>query len=142
MNPDGPNGFVSGFFNITESTKTTTATTTGTDAPATNTLDLDPTTSAASKDAPSSGLPTTGKVALGVGIGIGVPILGALFALVWLKARQPSNNKSNGQVAAPSYKVYPAEPEMDVQRVPQSPKEVRGPDPRDFYPELPGQQDH
>ncbi|KAJ5708998.1 hypothetical protein N7493_010332 [Penicillium malachiteum] len=37
---------------------------------------------------------TSSKIALAVGIGVGVPILSALGILIWLKIRQ-SNNKQN-----------------------------------------------
>ena len=42
-----------------------------------------------------------GKIALGVGIGIGVPVLVALIALIWLKARQSGKIDQIASVADP-----------------------------------------
>ncbi|KAK2761270.1 hypothetical protein FQN54_001792 [Arachnomyces sp. PD_36] len=152
MNPDGPNSFVSSYFNITEPTADTdTDTSTSTKVEATG-LDSPPTTSVSdsntsspSSDTPpsnssSSGLSTTAKIALGIGLGIGIPLLIAMIALVWLKARHrhPPNN-----TIATSNKTLSM---MQQAMPPSSPKEVHGtaycselPSGQE-YPELPDQE--
>ncbi|RAL01402.1 uncharacterized protein BO80DRAFT_444838 [Aspergillus ibericus CBS 121593] len=146
INSDDPGGFVSTYFNITEPTTTTTssATATATSAKALNTTSSPSTTIAAAQStAPASStaqLTPTEQIALGVGIGIGVPVLAALGALVWLKAR---SNK-NLAMAAASGTMHPGAmhaswPGMR-QPQPLPPKEMQGSDPRGSYPELAGQE--
>ncbi|KAJ5912342.1 hypothetical protein N7504_001225 [Penicillium tannophilum] len=107
VNPDGPDGFVSTYFNITEPTTTTTSTATAAIATSINTSNLaTPVSSAASlatdtvalssaSSASSVGLTTTSKIALGVGVGVGVPIICALGVLICLRSRQGPNDKDN-----------------------------------------------
>ncbi|OJI82655.1 hypothetical protein ASPTUDRAFT_43937 [Aspergillus tubingensis CBS 134.48] len=146
INPDGPDGFVSCYFNITKPTATSTtssltesATSTqsqnATSSPSiTSNISAQPTASASSDAAQ---LTTTGQIALGVGIGIGVPVLAALAALVWLKAR--ANKTPAMPAAVPG--TMPAWPQMrQPQQLP--PKEMQGSDPTDNYPELPGPDAH
>lgn len=107
VNPDGPDGFVSTYFNITEPTTSTINTATAATATSINTSNLafpvssasalatDSVGSSSASPAPSAGLTTTSKIALGVGIGIGLPALCALGALIWLRLRQDSKNNKN-----------------------------------------------
>ncbi|PWY78259.1 hypothetical protein BO70DRAFT_430175 [Aspergillus heteromorphus CBS 117.55] len=165
INSDDPDGFVSCYFNITEPTTTTTTTTTSkTDATASSTstklLELaspsatstitnaaatqsatTTSTSSSSSGGRSSGgmiaLTTTGQIALGVGIGIGVPVIAALAALVWLKAR--ANNRVTSMAADSQDKLPLSWSAPPPQQLPTKPKEMPGTNPIEFYPELPGQ---
>lgn len=140
--PGDPNDFTSGFFNITESSsKSTTGATTNIITPTPTTLPtstISPTQESSQEPSsvrvPSSGLETTGKIALGVGIGIGIPVLAALGALIWLKARQQRHNHSMATVPG-------ATPDRWQQFQPgqlrsQQPKEMQGTDPILFRSEL------
>lgn len=112
VNPDGPNGFTSGFFNISRSstaptTATTDATSTPTPALPSTSSDASDSEQSSSLAETSSGLTSTEKIALGVGIGVGVPVLTLLAALVWLIARRPRNNGQMQAVPGPSPVVWP-----------------------------------
>ncbi|KAJ5948560.1 hypothetical protein N7454_001867 [Penicillium verhagenii] len=108
VNPDGPDGFISTYFNITEPTTTTTTATTAT-ATSINTYNLatpvstasasatDPVPKSSASSASSVGLTTTSKIALGVGVGVGVPVLCALGVLICLGSRQGGNNHNQNQ---------------------------------------------
>ncbi|KAJ5210407.1 hypothetical protein N7472_000546 [Penicillium cf. griseofulvum] len=126
INPDGPRGFPSAYFNITRKSSTdTTETTTSTLAPSSS-----PT--AGPNDQPT-GLSATAKIALGVGIGIGIPILAAVGVLVWLRARQLKAT----QLAAAGVPVS-HETQMQQQRGSNmNIGEMHGTDPAGFCPELP-----
>ncbi|KAA8649334.1 hypothetical protein EYZ11_011621 [Aspergillus tanneri] len=161
VNSDTPEGFPSTYFNITKPTSTQTATTSTSVSPST-TSSIDSSSSvsshpdaasqssshsdAASQSASPSGIPTTGKIALGVGIGIGVPVLAALGALVWLKARAPRtfNERVGNHV--------PVAPERAMQRpaavhykspieMPGTVPEMSGNTPATIFPEMPTQRD-
>ncbi|OQD77057.1 hypothetical protein PENDEC_c003G06630 [Penicillium decumbens] len=114
VNPDGPDGFVSTYFNITEPT-TTTATATVATATSINTHNLALPVSSASTSAVSSSVPTpswrlttTSKIALAVGIGIGIPVLCALGAIIWIKLRQSNNGNGNmNDNSLPGYRTGP-----------------------------------
>lgn len=152
VNPDGGEGFTSTFFNITESTSPSeTAGTDGsspTGAAEGSSSDDNSSTGAdkASQDS-SDEIGATGKIALGVGIGLGIPILGALFGLLWLKVRQSKNN--NQQTTAELHgREYHQPHEKDSEGRPikheftpaPSTREIPGTNPRDYYPELPSTQ--
>ncbi|KAI2865007.1 hypothetical protein CBS63078_11074 [Aspergillus niger] len=146
INSDDPDGIVSSYFNITKPTATSTTSSSTESDTSTKSLDTTPSpsitpstdaqpTMSASSDAAQ--LTTTGQIALGVGIGIGVPVLAALAALVWLKARA---NKTPAMLSAMPG-TMPAWPAMrQPQQLP--PKEMQGSDQTDNYPELPGQRAH
>ncbi|PYH90413.1 hypothetical protein BO71DRAFT_402236 [Aspergillus ellipticus CBS 707.79] len=154
INPDGPDGFVSCYFNITRPTATTTTSTIDATASSTSSKVLDlvsstpsstvtgaatysPTTTSAASSAGMAEL-TTGKIALGVGVGVGVPVLAALGALVWLKAR--ANNRNIPTAASSQENLHSPSWLRDPHQVLPKPKEMPGTNPMELYPELPGQQ--
>ncbi|KAJ5372242.1 hypothetical protein N7517_004248 [Penicillium concentricum] len=109
INPKGPSGFPSAYFNIVRksSTATATASTLAPSSPPSPTATPDDPETAnptdpqtANPTGQSTGLSTTAKLALGLGLGIGIPILAALGALVWLKARQLKATQLAASVAA------------------------------------------
>lgn len=150
INPDGPNGFVSSFFNITAPPATATATTSGSTSTSTSSANgngsTGPSTSATSTISPGnlesspSGLDTTSKIALGVGIGVGVPILGGLIALIWLTYMRANNNRVNtaksGQMASAGGSIINNNGALPPYRSP--PSEIPGSDSTAFCNELPG----
>ncbi|KAJ5368940.1 uncharacterized protein N7496_008700 [Penicillium cataractarum] len=123
INPDEDGGFVSSYFNITEPSSTTTtastATSTATDvlstaitSPSSSSLSsssgssLSSSSSSSPTAAADSALTTTGKIAMGVGVGLGVPILCALAVLIFLKSRSLKKNAA-AQNAAQSGMAQP-----------------------------------
>ncbi|KAJ5357939.1 hypothetical protein N7541_005097 [Penicillium brevicompactum] len=152
INPDGPGGFVSSYFNITEPTKTTsstasissaTATTASnftadpvtSDSPSTKTASPPSTTADSDTTNEASALTMTSKIALGVGVGVGASIIGALGVLIWLRARQTrASEKAAAAAAAGTVVTYG---DGTQQRRPQSSmKELIGTNPTEFIPEL------
>ncbi|KAJ6022110.1 hypothetical protein N7540_007614 [Penicillium herquei] len=104
-NPDSSDGFTSTYFNITEPSSTATATRSVISSTATATgLNIaSPHISSSnssghvntsSQSSSNTALTTSSKIALAVGLGVGVPILSALGMLIWLKIRQSNNNKN------------------------------------------------
>lgn len=148
INSDQPDGFISSYFNITEASATSTSATSSATSTSTSNSTLNsgssPSSLSSTPSSSSSGLTSTGKIALGVGIGIGAPVLAALAALVWLKARRPPANQPQ-QIpgAVPNTALYPFWPAMQQQEQLQpdsaSPKEMPGSDPVDYCAELPSQ---
>ncbi|KAJ5225268.1 hypothetical protein N7468_006493 [Penicillium chermesinum] len=127
LNPDGPDGFVSTYFNITKPTKSATTTVVPTPtsphglnlaSPPPSSLtpspSSSPSSSLSSSTSSSPEMTTTSKIALGVGLGLGLPILCAVSVLVWLKHRQSNDysNKAIAQMAAPPWPTQPAFPIM------------------------------
>lgn len=147
INSDQPDGFISSYFNITEPTSTSTSATSSATSTSTSTNSLEsassPSSSFSSAPSSSSGVTSTGKIALGVGIGLGVPVLAALAALIWLKARQPTK-QAQMSGAVPNTAPYTFWPVMQEQHQHQSssktpPKEMPGTDPVKYCAELPSQ---
>ncbi|KAL4783507.1 hypothetical protein BJX76DRAFT_348501 [Aspergillus varians] len=137
INSDTPNGFTSAYFNITEPDTTSTAssnTTSSSSIPAATDSSTSPLPQSAGNE--SSGLTNTGKIALGVGLGIGLPILGALMILLWQRF-QPSTSKSEGSNTSLSDQTEPSA--INGMKFPRSsPRELPGTtDPSLIYPELP-----
>ncbi|KAL4951569.1 hypothetical protein BDW69DRAFT_196366 [Aspergillus filifer] len=111
INSDTPDGFTSAYFNITEpdpSTSEDTANTTSLTASPTATSLSNATSSvsspadtASSTSSPQatafedSGLTTASKIALGVGLGVGLPILATLAVLVWQRSKSRSQAPTN-----------------------------------------------
>ncbi|KAK2757555.1 hypothetical protein FQN54_004524 [Arachnomyces sp. PD_36] len=149
VNPDGGDGFTSTFFNITDSPSTST--TAGSDGSSPTDAADDSTTSGNPSVRPDSSsqnssdeLDSSGKIALGVGIGVGIPILGALFGLLWLKFRQSKNNNQQGIAELHERTLERHEKDAAGRAVKQefvpasATREIPGTNPRDYYPELPG----
>jgi hypothetical protein len=130
VNYGGSVDFTSAYFNITR--KSSTETTSSTLAPSSSPTGPNDQQTTSPTDQPT-GLSTTAKIALGVGIGIGIPILAAMAALVWLRARQLKAT----QLAAASVPVSHGM-QMQQHQVPnQNIGEMHGTDPAGFCPELP-----
>ncbi|KAJ5162316.1 hypothetical protein N7492_007708 [Penicillium capsulatum] len=149
INPDGPNGFTSTFFNISEPSATSnaavpTATSTSTSISAPSASSGTSSHSTNPSPRPSE-LTTTGKIAIGVGAGLGVPILCALGILIWINKRRTRPNTKETQISAISAPVnhsWPTQPPMRPlsSRHPLSPpKEMHGNDLPGHFTELPSQ---
>ncbi|KAL4755433.1 hypothetical protein BDW72DRAFT_189192 [Aspergillus terricola var. indicus] len=125
--------------NTTFSTASSNATST---SPTSSPVITDPSTSSLPQAADDSepGLTTTAKVALGVGLGVGLPILGALAVLIWQRSRTSDGTSKGDNASRPS---DPAELLGAIARPKssRSAKEVPGTDPALIYPELPGRPD-
>ncbi|KAL3435742.1 hypothetical protein BDV09DRAFT_184747 [Aspergillus tetrazonus] len=153
INSDTPEGFTSAYFNITEPDPTSTGTgyatlstassnATSTTSSNTSPVITDPSISSLPQAADESepGLTTTAIGALGVGLGVGLPILGALAVLIWQKSRTidgtlkgDNGSRSSGAAELLGGIVRP--------KSSRSAKEVPGTDPALIYPELPGRPD-
>ncbi|CAG8905371.1 unnamed protein product [Penicillium egyptiacum] len=137
VNPSGPSGFPSAYFNITRrsSTETTTASISSPTIPLNSTLasSSDSSNTAASPTDQPPGLTMTAKLALGLGVGIGVPILVTMAALVWLRARQL---KASHQAAASMVASHGTEMQQQ-QGSSMHISEIHGTDPTGFCQELP-----
>ncbi|CAI7669147.1 unnamed protein product [Penicillium bialowiezense] len=150
VNPDGPGGFVSSYFNITEPKKTATSTasifsataTTGSKftadpvtsgSPSTKTASSSSATAAADTSNESPALTMTSKIALGVGVGVGASVIGALGILIWLRARQ---TRASEKAAAAAGTVVNYGGGMQQRRPQSSMKEMNGSNPSEFVPEL------
>ncbi|KAL4765624.1 uncharacterized protein BDW70DRAFT_66561 [Aspergillus foveolatus] len=153
INSDTPDGFTSAYLNITEPDPTSTGTdnatlstassnATSTTSSNTSPVITDPSISSLPQAADESetGLTTTAKVALGVGLGVGLPILGALAVLIWQRSRTIDGALKGDNGSRPS---GAAELLGGIVRPKssRSAKEVPGTDPALFYPELPGRPD-
>ncbi|KAJ5608292.1 hypothetical protein N7537_004911 [Penicillium hordei] len=148
VNPDEKGGFVSTYFNITEpaSTTSTASSSASTSASAstktqnTATTPSSLTSASSSSSDPSSQtseLTLTGKIAIGIGAGVGLPILCALGALLYLKTRK-SDNKIEKTISPPE----PMPPWMVMQNQHAQiswPKEVHGSSLKASFAELPNQ---
>ncbi|KAL4936343.1 hypothetical protein BDV06DRAFT_233512 [Aspergillus oleicola] len=150
INSDTPEGFTSAYFNITEpdpstSKDTANATTSTASSNATSSssspVDTDPSTSpvpqATAEEDP--GLAKTAKIALGVGLGVGFPILGALGVLIWQRSRPQAPSSTPKGINASDSSSGHAElfGSMMRPKSSRSPKEVQGTDSSMILPELP-----
>ncbi|KAL4737796.1 hypothetical protein BDV11DRAFT_190794 [Aspergillus similis] len=152
INSDTPDGFISAYFNITEpdptskDTDNATLSTASSNATSTSSTSspviTDPSNSSLPQAADDSepGLTATAKVALGVGLGVGLPILGVLAVLIWQRSRTFDGTPKGNNASRPS---GPAELLGGTIRPKssRSAKEVPGTDPALIYPELPGRPD-
>ncbi|KAL4882885.1 hypothetical protein BJY04DRAFT_186241 [Aspergillus karnatakaensis] len=152
INSDTPNGFTSAYFNITRpdpatETSSSTASSTATSPPNATSSVSSPATTESFTPIPQPtvtedpGLTTTAKVALGVGLGVGLPILATLAVLLWQRSRAaaPSSPPKGANSNTANTRVKPAELSSGPMRVKSSTSanEVPGTDPSLIYPELP-----
>ncbi|KXG45786.1 uncharacterized protein PGRI_046420 [Penicillium griseofulvum] len=136
VNYGGSVDFTSAYFNITRKSSTesteSTETTSLTRAPSSSPTSSSDQQTISPTDQPT-GLSMTAKIALGVGIGIGIPILAAMAALVWLRARQLKAT----QLAAAGVPVSHGTNMQQHQAPNMNIGEMHGTDPAGFCPELP-----
>ncbi|KAE8349226.1 hypothetical protein BDV28DRAFT_152082 [Aspergillus coremiiformis] len=142
INANTPKGFTSNYFNITDKARTTSAsifhTASSTSNPTTTSLSSTtsspPTLTPQTPPPPSeSGLDSTAKIALGVGIGVGLPALALLAALTGLKYRQSKKSKRPPPPIHLEYTTLP--PRREAPASP--PKEIHGTQVSEWCSELP-----
>ncbi|KAL4804625.1 hypothetical protein BDV18DRAFT_26484 [Aspergillus unguis] len=155
VNADTPGGFTSAYFNITQADSDSDSSETDSDtteSPSSNPslsaptpTDTGPASASPTGEIISdygNGLTTTAKVAIGIGVSFGVPIIGLLATILWRTSRSRFQSQSHG---SGSFWSRPRETASSGPRLVEllgntsPPKEVHGTtDPSLVYPELPG----
>ncbi|KAL3485826.1 hypothetical protein BJX62DRAFT_30064 [Aspergillus germanicus] len=99
-------GFVSGEFNISSSSSSTTSTQSNTDTSKETTIGQRSETT----NTPESSLTSTGKIALGLGAGIGAPLISLLAILAYFQVRNARRKYASTQHAQHQHQHHPSIP--------------------------------